>query len=579
MFRTYRKYYSFLLRYKWRFSLFLLTMGTATILDSIQPYFYKLFIDTSPQKNYTTALYILVAYLVVRLFKVAFDNIKELFGDSTVISAARDARLAVFRQVHDLDFAYHMTKSTGSLISAFKRGDNAFYDIFDALNNRLYGVLISFVVTLYFFYTISPTLALGLLFSLVLNLFIASWLIKSNLRAREEFNNAEDQISGLITDNLLNFDTVKLFAKETWEYRRLTDELKSWYSKFWHFANSFRAIDITVGTLGNIGLFLILLRALQSTAIGVMPLSNYIMVVGFIANFYPRFFELIWQLRRIAKNQIDMDKYLKILDQPVTVIDPIHPKLLSKSTGHITLDHVSFNYPATTVPVLSDINLDIPSGQSIAFVGHSGAGKTSLIKLLMRFYDVASGSITIDGIDIRDLTKSHLRSFMGVVPQDPIMFNDTLKFNIAYGANDPSHANLLQAVDMAHLTEFVNSLPEGFNTQVGERGIKLSGGQKQRLAIARMILSNPDIIIFDEATSQLDSESEQKIQSAFWTAAQGKTTLIIAHRLSTVMRADKIVVMQDGKIVETGTHAKLIQNKKSLYSRFWKIQTEPVMFA
>jgi ATP-binding cassette subfamily B protein len=395
------------------------------------------------------------------------------------------------------------------------------------------------------------------------------------LQARQEFNEVEDQISGLITDNLLNFDTVKLFAKETWEYHRLSNHLKGWYTKFWHFANSFRAIDITVGTLGNVGLFLILLRTLQATSNQTITIANYIMVVGFIANFYPRFFELIWQLRRIAKNQIDMDKYLKILDQPVTVLDPVHPQRLTKSSGHINLDHVTFNYPGTTIQVLSDVNLDIAPGQSIAFVGHSGAGKTSLIKLLMRFYDVSTGSITIDGIDIRQFTKSHLRSLMGVVPQDPIMFNDTLQFNIAYGAEDPSHADLLRAVEMAHLTEFVNSLPEGFNTQVGERGIKLSGGQKQRLAIARMILSNPDIIIFDEATSQLDSESEQKIQSAFWAAASGKTTLIIAHRLSTVMRADKIIVMQDGKIIETGTHAQLTKNKKGLYNHFWKIQTEP----
>lgn len=575
MFQTYRTYYRFVLHYKWRFFLFLFTMGLATILDSIQPYFFKLFIDVSPIHNYHLAFRLLLVYLIVRLLKVAFDNIKELFGDSTVISAARDVRLAVFRQVHDLDFAYHLTKSTGSLISAFKRGDGAFFDIFDTINNRIFSVAVSFLVTLYFFFQVNPTLAWALIASLGLNLGLAFWLVKSNLRARQEFNDAEDHISGLISDNLLNFDTVKLFAKETWEFNRLSDQFKDWYAKFWHYANTFRFIDVVVGTLGNVGLFLILLYTLSSTSRQTISLADHIMVVGFIAAFYPRFFELIWQMRRLGKNHVDIEKYLRILDQPVTVLDPVHPVTLTSTAGNITFDHVSFNYPGTTVAALSDVTLDIPAGQSIAFVGHSGAGKTSLVKLLMRFYDLTSGSIRLDGIDIRAFSKSQLRSFMGIVPQDPIMFNHTLRFNLAYGATEPTHADLLRAVDMAHLTDFINSLPEGFDTQVGERGIKLSGGQKQRLAIARMILSNPDIIIFDEATSQLDSESEQKIQSAFWAAAQGKTTLIIAHRLSTVMRANKIVVMHNGQIAETGTHKQLITRKSSLYAHFWSLQTQP----
>jgi ATP-binding cassette subfamily B protein len=576
MFATYKTYYHFVLRYKWAFILFMAISTVRLVLDSVQPYFFKLFVDTSPLANYSQALLVLLGYFLVRLGIVIFSNLREFTGDKVVISAARDLRLAVFRHLHNLDFAFHTTKSTGSLISAFKRGDSAFFDIFDTLNYKMYEVFISFCVAFYFLSTVDLKLSLILTLSFFLNLGLTSFLIKRNLSARVAFNDSEDDVSGLITDNVINFDTVKLFAKENWEYTRLSGQFKDWYQKFWRYVNTFRLIDITVGVVGNLTLFAILILTLNASAANSISLGSYIMTIGFIVAFYPKIFEMVWQLRRLAKHHVDIQKYIHLLSQPITVLDPVNPHPATHTTGHITFSQVSFNYPGTPITSVSDINLDIAPGQSVAFVGHSGAGKTTLIKLLMRFYDVTSGTISLDGININRFSKSQLRSFMGVVPQDPILFNASLRFNITYGASDPSsltHADLLRAVQLAQLTDFVNSLPKGFDTQVGERGIKLSGGQKQRLAIARMIISNPDIVIFDEATSQLDSQSEHLIHKAFWEASRGKTTLIIAHRLSTVMKADKIVVLNQGKIVEVGTHAQLVQNPTSLYTHFWSLQT------
>jgi len=306
---------------------------------------------------------------------------------------------------------------------------------------------------------------------------------------------------------------------------------------------------------------------------GVIQVSDFVMILGFVSAFYPRFFEFIYNFRNIAKNYTDIDNYFSIFDQEVQVKDPAAPKKLGQVDGEVEFKNVTFSYPEGKRGAVKNINLRIRAGQSIALVGSSGVGKTTLVKLLMRFYDVSSGQILIDDIDIKEMEKSYLRSLMGVVPQDPNMFNDTIAFNIGYGNPEATIKEIVAAAKMARLHDFIESLPKKYDTLVGERGVKLSGGQRQRLAIARMILSNPQIIIFDEATSQLDSESEKYIQEAFWKAAQGKTTIIIAHRLSTVVKADKIVVMESQKIKEIGSHKELYHKKDSLYRHFWDLQT------
>ena len=312
----------------------------------------------------------------------------------------------------------------------------------------------------------------------------------------------------------------------------------------------------------------------KKTLAGIYSTGDFILVIGFTSAFYSRFFDFVRRMRSIIKNQADLKKYFGILENETLVKDPTNPVRLKEVEGEIEFIDVTFSYPDGKKGALKNFGLKIRAGQSVALVGESGAGKTTVAKLLMRFYDTSGGRITIDGVDLKDMEKSYLRSLIGVVPQDPILFNNTIGFNIGYGVDDAKQNQIEAAAKMANLDKFIQGLPKKYDTEVGERGVKLSGGQKQRLAIARVMLANPKIIIFDEATSQLDSETEAKIQEAFWKAAQNKTTIIIAHRLSTVMRADKIVVIEKGTVIEEGNHKILTQNPESVYARYWNLQSQ-----
>lgn len=574
MFNTYKIFYSFIFKYKLRTAAFIIALTLYSISSSIQPYFYKLFIDAIPTYNYDTLVNILLIFIGFRVLQVFLDMLTYFLSDSILFSAGRDARITIFKKIQDLDFAYHTSKSTGSLISSVKRGDSAFYSTFDTLNIDLPRIFINFLVVLGFLLTIKVEITLIMLVSFAINIFIAKYLIVYNMKKREEFNKQEDQISGIITDNLINFETVKYFAKEEWERTRLKNDFKPWTKKLWEFANTFRIIDISVGGVGNLGLFLVLFISLRQLVSMKLTPGEFILILGFVTDFYPKFYQLIFRFRDLAKHYTDLKNYFGILDNTVAIKDPVKPVKKDSVKGEIEFNNVDFSYPEGNTKSLEEFNLHIRSGQSIALVGKSGVGKTTLIKLLMRLYDIQKGEITIDGINIKKFSKSQLRSFMGIVPQEPVLFNNSIAFNIGYGADNPTLQEVKAAAAMAHLDDFIESLPAKYETNVGERGIKLSGGQKQRLAIARMILSNPDIIIFDEATSHLDSESEKAIQDAFWKAAKGKTTIIIAHRLATVVKADKIVVLDEGKIIESGSHRALLAKQNGVYKRFWDMQAD-----
>lgn len=569
----YHLYYGFLLKYKRRFVVFVLILLSWALAESIQPYFYKLVIDAIPSRDFELIGSILVAFFVVRIVRLLLNTLTYWTGDQVLLQASRDARLAVFKKIQDLDFAFHLQKSTGSMISSIKRGDLAFFSTFHILNIGVTRVIIGFVVVLFFFFQTNAAIAWLMILAFGLNFACSYFLIKNNIGARKAFNKAEDDISSVIVDNLLNFETVKLFAKEKKELRRLRFEFEPWLRRLWQYANSFRVIDLVVGGIGNLGFIAVLFYSLNLFRLDQLSGGELVMVIGFVSEFYGKFFDLVFQLRDLAKQHTDLISYFEPLNQKTLVLDPKKPLTLDKVRGEIKFENLGFSYPEGKQDALNGVNLVIKPGESVAFVGHSGAGKTTITKLLMRFYDPTNGRILLDGIDIKNFTKDHLRSFMGVVPQDPILFNNTIEYNIAYGADHYTIEQLERAVKMANLNDFIDSMPLGLKTHVGERGIKLSGGQKQRLAIARMILADPSIIIFDEATSQLDSQSEKKIQDAFWKSSRGKTTLIVAHRLSTVIKADRIVVMDGGTIVEMGSHQQLLKNKKGLYTHFWRLQT------
>ncbi len=566
-------FYKFVFIRKYVFVLFMLATTVSIIVSFISPYFFKLFVESIESKHFESLINILLVYLGVLFIGLIFSNLKYFLGDIVSVDASIALRTYVFKYVQDLDFAFHANKSTGSLISAFKRGDHAFFGLFEKVHMQAWEIIIGFILMIVLFAHLDPRILGIFVVSFLVTLIVTRYLAVYNVRTRQEFNEWEDKVSGIITDNLINYETVKLFARENWEMNRLKDTFIKWKYYVWRHFWTYRMIDFSVGTLVNIGIFAVLFLSLNLISKGLITTGDFVLIITFIGMFFPKLFDLIYGFRDISINYADIQKYFGILSYPIQIEDPQTPIQKEFVRGEINFDNVSFSYKESKKNAVSAIGLTVRQGQSVALVGRSGSGKTTLIKLLMRFYDVDKGKITIDGINIDDFTKSNLRSFMGVVPQEPILFNETIGYNIGYGKEKASEEEIKAAAKLANIHEFIDGLPKKYNTQVGERGIKLSGGQKQRLAIARMILSDPDIIIFDEATSQLDSENERLIQDAFWRVARDKTTIIIAHRLSTAMRADKIIVFEKGKIIEEGSHLFLLSKKESLYKHFWDLQT------
>jgi len=551
---------------------FVLIIVIAPIIDSLTPYFYKQFVDKIPTHDYDLLLKILLFYIGIRFMALLFSTSRFLVGDILGVDAVANTIATVFAHIHNLDFAFHSSKSSGSLISAIKRGEGAFWNLYFSIHYRIVDVSVRFFVLLYFFKNLNSFIFIMTIVTFVLAILIMLVFVKMNVERKRKVNELEDDISSVIVDNMINFETVKLFVKELWEQRRLSVIQVDWRKAVWKYVYTFRGLDVSMGTVINISIFSILLYSLNMTITGIFTLGDFVLIAVFLQSFFPYLFELVWGFRDIAKSYSDIEKFFGILDYGVEIKDPENPVELEKIRGEIKYNNVTFTYSESKKEAVEKINLNIRQGQSIALVGRSGSGKTTLIKLLMRFYDVDQGMITVDGVDVRKFTKSHLRSFMGVVPQEPVLFNNTIEYNIGYGKEKVTKEEIVAAAKIANLHDFVLGMPKKYKTHVGERGIKLSGGQKQRLAIARMILSEPDIIIFDEATSQLDSENEKLIQDALWKVTKNKTTVIIAHRLSTAMRADKIVVMDKGKIVESGSHSVLLGRDKSLYKHFWNLQ-------
>jgi len=572
MIKTFSTFFRFTAQ-RWPvYALFVLAVVATAALQSVTPYFLKQFVDKIPALNYQDLINILFVYIAIVMGSLITDVVSGWLGDVILIDAARDARISIFKHVQDLDFSFHSGKSTGTMISAFKRGDGAFFDLFHTIHFNVINVVVTTIIMFSFFGKINYLLVIFMLIALILTFVSTKLLIENNVAKRNEFNDEEDNVSGIITDNMINYETVKLFAKERWESHRLTQAFRPWTNKLWRYANSFRLIDIVIGVFINSSIFVIVYFMLRFAVFGNLSVGDFVMIISFVGMFFPKIWNLVWSTRNIAKNYADLEKYFGLLDETVEVKDPLKPIKIDHVYGEIGFNNISFSYKNRLKNAIENLNLKIEQGQSVALVGRSGSGKTTLVKLLMRFFDLNAGNITIDGINIQDFTKSDLRGFIGMVPQEPILFNNSIAYNIGYGKDKAKLTEIKEAAKIANIDDFIQSLPKKYKTEVGERGVKLSGGQKQRLAIARMILSDPDIVVFDEATSQLDSESEKLIQDAFWKARAGKTTIIVAHRLSTIMRADKIIVMEKGKIKETGNHVSLLAKKDSLYSHFWNLQ-------
>ena len=514
--KTFRVFYAFVTRKRLWFVFFIFVTVLTNALSASLPYFYKLFADAIEIGDLDFLLNLLILMVVIMFFALIAHMMSFYSGDVLMFDASVNARKKIFKHLQDLDFAFHTQKSTGSLISAIKRGDGAMWSLFHSTHHRFLDVIVRFSVMTFVLSSLDIRIMLVTTTSFIVTLFATRYLVDINIKARKRHNDEEDNISSIIVDNLVGFETVKLFARERFELLRLDRAFAPWLKYGWKYVNTFRLIDGSVGSIINISIFIILYYTLHMTHTFQMGVGEFVLVLGFVNSVYPSLWELIYGFRDVGKSYADVEKYFSLLDHTIEVKDPNNAVFLDNIKGEIRYEKLSFSYKQGKKDALNHVNLYIRQGQSIALVGKSGSGKTTLVKLLMRFYDPTKGNITIDGVDIKSMTKSHLRSFIGVVPQEPVLFNNTLAYNIGYGKTNVTKKEIVAAAKMANLHEFIEQLPKGYHTNVGERGIKLSGGQKQRVAIARMMPSDPDIIIFDEATSQLDSENEKKIQDAFW---------------------------------------------------------------
>ena len=569
----FKKFYKFIWQYKVSFIFGSILVIVSSALENLGSYYSKYIIDniSQPSPDLLSLVNILAGFVGIMLLSTVLFQYAWTVTDHYILNAIKDIKIKVIKRIHDLDFSFHATKRSGSLISVLRRGEGAFFSFNHELNREVLIIIVDFVFITFAFLALDYRLTLVVLISVIIMLVFTGALLKRNIKARKEVNDIEDDISGIVADNLINFETVKYFAKEKFEQNRLNTTYNSWYSKVWNYMLSYRIIDVFTSILIILSYVAIFILTLSLYTQGQITIGDIVLIITFIFRFYPQLFNLIFRLREVAKNYTDLEKYFDILDLYPDVIESDNPKELKNAHGEIEFKNVEFKYNDKNV-VMNNLNLTIKDSESIALVGPSGAGKTTIVKLLLRFHDCTKGSISIDGVDIRDLKKTVLRKAVGMVPQEPVLFNDTILYNISYPNMKSTLDDVKLAAKAANLDHFIEKLPDKYDTQVGERGIKLSGGQKQRLAIARVFLANTPILVFDEATSQLDSVSEKLIQNSLWKIAKDKTTIIIAHRLSTVMRADRIIVLDDGVIVEEGTHKDLINKEDGLYKKLWDMQ-------
>lgn len=578
--RIFRRFYSYIFKYKLPFWGSIFVFALSSILGNIGPVILSNIVTNVQDSQMIVALDFLIYWIVAETFAVLFYATAVTLSDYTLFPAVRDLRLDIFKHIHSLDFVFHTNKSSGSLISKFKRGQTAYIQFYVIINHFFVTLGLDIIVMVVFLIGLYPKLVIAWAFVFIANLVATYFTVKNNVKKRDYSNATDDLVSATTVDNMIAFDTVMYFANERYEQKRLEHDTSLWHKAGLIYAWTFRYIDIGNGAIIWLGMILIVAVALFDLIEGNIGLGVFTMSVSFASYVGPKLFNIVFNIRDLAKNYVDLKDYLILLDEKIEVIDNPKPKamvewgkeLKMKSASQIEFNNVCFSYGNNKFE-LKDINLDISPGESVALVGKSGAGKSSLVKLLLRFYDVTSGAIKIGGVDIRDVTKEILRKRIGIVPQDTVLFNETIGYNIAYGAESFTLKDIENACKAANLWDYIQSLPDGIRTLVGERGIKLSGGQRQRLAIARVIMEDAPIIVFDEATSSLDSESEKLIQDAFWKLAKNKTTIIIAHRLSTIKKADRIIVLNEGTIAEQGTHKDLIGQSTGLYKSLWELQS------
>jgi len=518
---------------------------------------------------------LIVGYGALRLAASLFSELRELLFARVTQSAVRKIALQVFEHLHALSLQFHLGRQTGGVSRDIERGTRGIQTLVSFSLYSILPTIIEFVLVLaYFAYYYDIWFAVITFFALLVYIIFTIKVTEWRTHYRRTMNEMDSKANQRAIDSLLNFETVKYFGNEQFGSRRYDENLKHYQSAAILSQQSLAILNLGQQAIIAIGLVLILWRATQGVVDGSMTLGDLVLVNTLMIQLYIplNFLGVIY--REMKQSITDMDQMFTLLGADQEIKDRDHAKPLiihNFSRGpEVCFEHVCFSYNEKR-EILKDISFTIPTGTITAVVGQSGAGKSTLARLLFRFYDVQSGAILLDGQNIQDLEQASLRKAIGIVPQDTVLFNDSISYNIAYGNPQATPDEIHEAARAAQMSHFIEHLPDGYKTQVGERGLKLSGGEKQRVAIARTLLKKPALLIFDEATSALDSKTERALQEELFSLAKNRTTLIIAHRLSTIVHADQILVMDQGQIIERGTHDQLLK-MNGRYASMWQMQ-------
>ena len=573
----------YLLPYKWRVLAALTFMVAAKVSNVGVPLLLKELVDAlalplgDPRALAVVPLGLLLAYGLLRLSTSLFTELRELVFAKATQGAARTIALQTFEHLHALSLRFHLERQTGGMTRDIERGVRGIESL---ISYSLYSIVPTLIEVLMVLTILAvkfdPWFAWITLSALGLYILFTVSVTEWRTQFRREANEFDSAAHTRAIDSLLNYETVKYFNNEAFEARRYDESLDRLRKARLKSQTTLSVLNTGQQLIIAVGLVAMLWRATEGVVSGHMTLGDLVMINAFMIQLYIPLNFLGVLYREIKQSLTDLDKMFTLMEREREVADAPNATALaydpSSAAVDVRFDHVSFGYDAGRL-LLHDISFYIPAGQTVAVVGPSGAGKSTLARLLYRFYDVSGGSIAMAGQDIRQVTQASLRQAIGIVPQDTVLFNDTVAYNIAYGRPGSSPQEVQEAARAAHIHDFINAAPKGYETMVGERGLKLSGGEKQRVAIARTLLKNPPVMIFDEATSALDSANERAIQAELEAIAHNKTTLVIAHRLSTVVHAHEILVMNAGRIEERGTHAQLLA-LGGTYAGMWALQQQ-----
>ena len=530
-------------------------------------------LDASEHSQLVLPLALLLVYGALRLASSLFNELRDAVFARVRHGAMRSVSLKVLEHLHILSLRYHLERKTGGLSRDIDRGTRSVsslmnYMVFSILPTLVEIALVAVILLSRYdiWFTIVTLIAVAIY--IIFTMSVTEWRMKF----RVSMNKFDSEANTQAVDSLLNYETVKYFGNEQYELQRYDDSLKHWEAEAVNSQTSLSALNFGQSVIIAAGVTVIMILAARGVVDGNMTLGDLVLVNAFMLQlFIPlNFLGIVYSQLKHALT--DMHLMFDVLDKEPEIIDRPDARVLDAANAEVRFENVSFAYNSQR-PILHDISFSIASGEKVAIVGPSGAGKSTLARLLFRFYDISSGRILVNNQDISTVTQESLRRAIGIVPQDTVLFNESLYYNIAYAKPGASRDDIEQAAQVAHLTDFIAELPQGYDTVVGERGLKLSGGEKQRVAIARAVLKNPRILIFDEATSSLDSHSEQAILVALREAAAHHTSLVIAHRLSTIVDADNILVLDNGRIIESGIHPTLIA-RGGAYAKLWAMQQE-----